>query len=178
MALNIPKEFRAGDSLKFTDSVKNYEAPTWTLHYALFNGDLSLNFSSTASGSDHDINVAPSATQSWPKGEYRWQAYVTDGTDRFTVGSGLINVLPNLAGSIAGQLTHVERTLSALEKSIEELATKTHSAVIFNGRSYTLKEMGDLVVMRDKYKSELSRVKRAEKIKQGLTKAGSVRVRF
>lgn len=178
MALNFPKDFRAGDSLKFLDALSNYQAPEWTLTYALFNGSDSIKITSTADAERHSFSVAPSDTTNWPHGEYRWQAFVTDGTDRFTVGTGLVDVLPNLAGSLNGQLSHVERTLKALETSIESLASKTHSTVQFNGRSFTHREMGDLIAMRDKYKSELTRIKRAEKVRSGLYKAGSVRVRF
>lgn len=178
MALNIPKHIQAGDTLRFTDQAANYPAPTWTITYALYNGETSITFSSSANGSEHDFNVAHATTTKWHSGEYRYQATASDGTDKFTIGTGVVKVLPDLSSGLDGQLTHVERTLATLEKTIESLVSKEHSTMQFNGRSYTVREVGDLLVLRDKYKAELVSIRAAERVAAGMASGRKIKVRF
>lgn len=178
MALNIPAQFRAGDTLIFSDSLENYAAPAWALNYAIANGETTSVIESSADGEGHAFSIHADRTKNWKPGVHRWQAFVANGETRLTVGSGEICILPNLAGDVGLQLTHVERTLAALETMLESLASKEQSSVQFNGRAYTLREIGDLLSWRDKYKADLSRMRTSEKIAQGYTKTGTVRVRF
>lgn len=178
MALNIPDKIQAGDTLKFTDSSANYPAPTWAVTYTLYNGDIQLSFSSSANGAEHDFNVSHSITSGWPMGEYRYQATATDGADKFTLGTGLVRILPDLAGSLSGQLTHVEKTLKKVEATIEALASKEHAAINFNGRAYTMRDIGELLALRDKYKAELNSIRAAERINAGKSSGRKIKVRF
>ncbi len=178
MALNIPKELRAGDTITFSDSLTNYPAPTWTLTYTLINYAGKIAITSTASGEDHAFNIAPGASSQFEQGSYSYQATVSDGTNRFTVGAGMVTVAPNFQAETTKQLTHVEKCLNALEAVLEGKASQDQQAMQFNGRSITRFSPSELLMWRDKYRGELARMKQAERLKLGLRGAGQVRARF
>lgn len=178
MALNLPKQIRAGDSLKFTDSVPNYPAPTWTLIYTIATEDLIINISSSASGEDHEFAELPAVTTRWQAGKYRYQATISDGTDRFTVGSGTVEIQADFATSGQGELRHVEKTIKAIEALLENKATVDQQNYSIAGRSLARYTIPELLAWRDKYKAELKRLERCERIAQGLGGAPKIRARF
>lgn len=178
MALKLPAKIRAGDSLQFSDTLSNYPAPNWTITYSIANESGFYNISSTASGADHSFSIPPATTQQWAPGKYYYQATVSDGTDRFSLASGSVDILPDFSYSQKAERSHVERTLDNVEKTIEKLSSKEHSTLQFNGRSYTARDMGDLIALRDKYKAELAAMNRAERVANGLAPGNKIRVRF
>lgn len=177
MALNIPDKIQAGDSLQFTDSLTNYDAATWTLTYTLINENLRVSFSSTASGSDHYTNVAPATTAKWTKGTYKYLATVSDGSDRFTVGSGTVRILADILEP-SDQREHCEKVLDAIEAVIEGKATLDQSSYSIAGRSLSRYSPAELLAWRDKYKQEVKSLRQAEKVAAGLGSGRLVKVRF
>lgn len=178
MALNLPKQIRAGDSLKFNDSLSNYPAPTWTLSYTLATADLIIEITSTADGSEHAIYEVLATTADWEPGKYRWQATVSDGTDRFTVGTGSTQVLADLSQAGQGEICHVEKVISAIEAMLEGKATTDQQSFSVAGRTLSRYTIPELLAWRDKYKAELVRLERAERLSQGLGNSSKIRARF
>ena len=60
---DIPDIVYAGDSLSWTESVGDYPAPTWTMHY-VHPGASKLVLNSTPDGTDHKFTVAAANTVS------------------------------------------------------------------------------------------------------------------
>jgi len=177
MPLNLPAQITAGDSLRFVDTVGDYSAADgWVLKYSLSNGGEVNTIESAAEGSDHGFTVAATATANWRAGQYRWQAYVAKGIERITVGRGFCEVLADIINGEDAR-HHVEKTLAALEAMLEGKANQDQQTMTLNGRSLTRLPVEELLKWRDRYKAELARVKRAERVAQGLG-SNRIRVRF
>lgn len=101
---NEPASFRAGDSVTWTKSVEDYTAGSgYTLGYAFRNENYAIDFSGTtgADGSSFLVELAATQTSSYTAGEYDWVAHVTLSGARYTVDSGRIEILPDLAAATA-----------------------------------------------------------------------------
>lgn len=92
-----PTQITAGDSLSWVRHLTAYPAGLgWVLHYVLLSaGKPPINIDSTASGDDHQIDLTAATTDGWAAASYRWTAYLTNDTQRVTLGSGAVDVLPD-----------------------------------------------------------------------------------
>jgi hypothetical protein len=92
-----PTQITAGDSLSWVRSLTGYPAGLgWVLHYVLLSqGKTPISFASTPAGDDHQVDLAAATTATWGAASYRWTAFVTNGTQRVTLASGAIQVLPD-----------------------------------------------------------------------------------
>lgn len=118
----VPTRFTAGDTVSWKITLADFPASSgWTLSYALLKrgGAELISITSTASGDDHLVSVTPAVSGAYIAGDYEWQAYVTDGTDRYKVGEGRICVEPNLAQSQGTDTrSNARKILDALEAAI------------------------------------------------------------
>lgn len=92
-----PLQIVAGDSVDWVRSIPDYPANDgWTLHYVLLSqGKAPITIDSTASGSDHHVILPATTTTGWSSAEYRWTAFVTKGSERKTLTSGLVTIAPD-----------------------------------------------------------------------------------
>lgn len=128
-----PQSVRAGDTIAWTKSLSDYPAPTWTLKYRLINAAGALDITAGASGADHAVTVAAAVSTTWQPGRYTWQSYVTSGAQRFTLATGVMEVLPDLAKQAAGYET---RSTARVILDQLEAAYKTY---ITNGQGHIQK---------------------------------------
>lgn len=181
VATNEPMQLVAGDTLKFKRHWDDYEPPGWTLTYYLVKDGKQITITATDNGDGyHLVDVKPSTTSAWSPGRYQWQAVVADGTDRYKVDEGTIEVLADYAQQSSGfdARTHVKKTLDAIEAVIESRATRDQESVEINGRSLRRTSLPDLLKLRDRYKAEYQREVQAERLRNGLGTNGRVLVRF
>lgn len=177
MALNIPAKIQAGDTLKYTESLTDYPADTWTLAFILLGVAGRVTYTATPSGTDHEINVSAATTAKWKKGVYKYQARVTDGSDIYTVGVGTVEILPSLIDSTSDERSHVEKVIEALEATILGKASSDQQSLTIGSKSIARLSPSELLIWRDKYKAELRAIRQAEKIADG--KSGRfIKVRF
>lgn len=119
-----PVAIRAGDTWRWKRTLSDYAATTWTLSYTLFNSAGIISITASADGVDHLIDVAPETTDDYTAGRYDWVAHVTDGTDKFQVGAGSMQLLPDLAAvSTYDGRSHARTVLDAIDALIEGRAT-------------------------------------------------------
>lgn len=101
-----PLNFVAGDTVKWTRRVYGYPSDTYTLSYVIVSRTVTYQVNGsvvTASGDGFAIAIPAATTAAWVPGTYRWQAYISDtGGNRFTVGEGEVEILPNLQASTGG----------------------------------------------------------------------------
>jgi len=174
-----PLQVRVGDSWKWTRSFPDYPAGDgWALSYVLINASSKISISSSASGDDHSISVAPATTAAYAAGAYDWVARVTDGVDVYSVGSGRITVLPSLSAATADLRSHSRKTLDAIEAVIEGRASQDVLEYSIAGRSLKRIPLTELLVLRDRYRAEVAREDAASRIAQGLPDSRRVFVRF
>lgn len=174
-----PTEVTAGDTVKWTRTLSDYPAGTWTLSYTLINAASKIAITASASGTDHLVSVTPATSAAWSAGLYDWQAYVTDGTDRYQVDSGRITVNANYAGATTlDDRSHVKKTLDAIEAVIEGRASQAQQSYTINGRSLTRIPLSELYEFRKQYQAEYAAELQAERIANGMGSGRRVLLRF
>lgn len=156
---NPPGNVVAGDSLSWTRAFSDYPASDgWVLAYTLISSTKVFNITATADGDGFAVNVDASATEAWEPDTYRLVEYVTQGTQRVTLGTTTLVVAPNLAAASAGAdtRTHAEKMLALIDAWLESRAPVAGSTEI-NGRKIQYYPITDLLVMRDRFAREVAR---------------------
>jgi len=179
---NEPLEARAGDTWKWTRSLSDYPASTWTLYYRFKNETTGFEITASASGDDYSVTVASSTTATVQAGDYAWVAWVVSGAEKFTIDSGTLKVLPDLRlGTATAPLdtrSHARKALAAIEAVLENRATQDQESYTINGRSLTRTPVAELWKMRSRYKNEVLAEIAADKLANGLGGGRTIGVRF
>lgn len=176
-----PTSITAGDTLTWQKSLADYPAPTWVLKYRLVNAAGKIDITAAASGSDHLVSVSASTCAGYAAGHYTWTAWVETATERATVGSGTINVLPNLAvqtafdarsdaAIIVDQLMAAYKTYTASQGNVAEYEIA--------GRRMKYRSSAEILDQINHWKAVLATEKRAERMAAGLGAGGKLLVRF
>lgn len=173
----FPASISAGLTFDRPAILTAYPAPAWQLS-AVLRGPSSIDIDAEQAGQGHRFRVAATATSEWAPGEYWFsiRATSTDG-EVVEVEAGQITIKPDLAGADAGHdgRDHVQRTLEAIEAVIEKRASIDQERYKINNRELWRTPIPELLVMRDRYRSELRRMKAA---RRGDLFNQAVRVRF
>ncbi|MFZ5697759.1 MAG: hypothetical protein ACOY9J_03400 [Pseudomonadota bacterium] len=180
-----PAELVIGDrwAWKRSDLSSDYPLDSYSLSYAISKqGTTStiVTLTATESGSDYLIEVASATTATYTAGTYNWQAYITRSSDsaRHSIGHGTFRVLSNLSASTADPRTHVKKTLDAIEAVIEGRASIDQMGYTIQGRTLQKTPIPDLLLLRDKYKTEYARELDAERLAQGRAPRNRLLTRF
>lgn len=174
-----PNVITKGDSATWKKALSDYPASAWTLTY-YFRGAATLDKAASASGNEHLIELTPANTDTLTAGEYAWAAKVTDGTDVFTVATGQMTVLADLADASSGYESrpYVKRVLDAIEDLIEGKVSADAASYSIQGRSLTRYTFDELETLRDKYKRLWNDYLKKEKRKLGKDSKRKIKVRF
>ena len=183
IATNEPIEIVAGDHVTWKRSFSHYKASAgWNLMYYLVHPTNSkITITASASGDDYLVDEAIATTTTWPAGNYKWQAFVSDGTDRYKVDEGSLEIKTDFASvsvTTFDDRAHCEKVLASIEAVIESRASKDQENYSMAGRSLTRTPIADLLVLRDKYRIEVKRGKDAEKLRNGLGGGNMILTRF
>lgn len=167
-----PSRISAGDRwLWERQDLSDYPATEWTLTYSLVNTGLRIALTATANGSYHRIDVAAATTAAYPAGRYTWAAYVTSGTDRRQVGTGEIEIRPNLAGMTSGGDTRsfARQMLDAIEAQMLGRATQFQSDMVsmqIAARGLQ-RDTGALQKLHDTFKAAVASELAADRMESG-----------
>jgi hypothetical protein len=178
---NVPTIWNAGDTVKWDVSVPDYPASEgWALSYELKSKNAHISsISASASGEDYTVTISAATSAAYSAGEYRYAAYVTKGSERFTVDSGKIEVLKDFQDSgNFDDRSHAQIVLDAIEAVLESRATKGQESYTIAGRSLARTPIPDLLLLRDRYKTEVTQADRADRISRGLGSSARIRTRF
>ncbi len=131
-----PTTLRAGDLLTWTKSLSDYPANNgWSLVYTLINAASKITITAGASGADFLISVAAATTAAYTAGTYQVMGRVTKSTEIYTVFTGTIEILPNLAAlTTYDGRSHAKVMLAAIEAAYEGKASTTQLEMEINGR--------------------------------------------
>jgi len=156
-----PEAIVAGESVSWLWSDSRFPAPTWVLTYTLVNAAGRVQIVAGADGASHLVEVSAAVTGAYTAGRYDWQAHVSNGTERYQVGAGVIEVVSDYAGSGAGSgldgRSFVKRTLDLLEAVIEGRASKTQMSQSVGGVAVSHIPLETLVMLRDKFAKKYQR---------------------
>lgn len=157
-----PTEITAGDRVQWKRTLTDYPiSEGWELVYHLRANlpDGIQNLTSTASGSDYEIDVAATETREWTPGLYFWEAYVSLSGDRKKIDSGQILVSPDFSqiDTPHDGRTQARRILDAINLVMEGRATHDQQRYVMQavGRSVDRMPIADLLRFRDYWKNEV-----------------------
>ena len=180
-----PSDIIAGDRIawKRSDLDSDYPIASYSLKYSarLENaGSTEIEITATESGSDYIVEVGQSTTAAYTAGVYHWQAYIirTSDSERITVDSGTWKVKANRDAATTDPRNHVKKVLDSIEATIEGRASKDQESYSIAGRSLGRTPIADLILLRDKYRTEYVREQRAERVANGLGHSGIIKTRF
>lgn len=179
--VNLPPSLHAGDSLNRTFELPDYPAAAWALSFALVSAGAIIGpLVTTASGAAHALSVPASTSSAWAPGRYRWQAYVAKGAERITLAAGEIEIKANLAAVTTGLDTrsHAQRTLDAIEATIEGRASADVQQYEIAGRRLSKIPLPELLELRDRYRRDVRAEKASEALAQGLAPKNRLYVRL
>jgi hypothetical protein len=165
-----PTEHVAGDTLAWTKSLSDYPADdSWTLTYYLL-GPKKETITASADGADHAVTVSASTTSNYAPGVYKWTSYASSGSERYKVGEGTIEILPNPATVAANVSTETrskaKQILDALMATMADAAGRPEQSYSLQaaGRSFSFKTLADLIAAIDYWKAEVKREDSASSI--------------
>lgn len=176
-----PVSFTSGDTVAWTRTLDDYPASSsWVLAYTFINGAARFTVTASASGADHAVSIAASTSAGYSPGAYTWQATVTKASERYTVGKGTCQVLPNLeAASQYDTRTSARKALEAADLALATYGSKAYlQEYDINGRRQKFQTPGDFLAFRDKLRAEVRREENAERIAAGLAPRNQISVRF
>lgn len=176
-----PTRIFAGDTLEFKISLSEFPASDgWTLYYVLLKSGTQITFNSSADGDVHLIDVAPATTASYTTGEYTWQSYVDDGTDRYTVDSGRITIKADYSGQSSGldDRSTIQITLDALESTLQGRASKTQLSVKVGDKEIKYLTHSELINAIQQYRTWVKQERAQEDLENGTQPKSKVHVRF
>ncbi len=171
-----PRELRAGDTWKWRrEDLSSTPAPTWTLKYEFKNSTGAFQVTAAADGANHAVTVAKATTATFAAGRYRWVAFVDDGTERYSIGTGEIEVLRNFDDdAVLDVRSHAKKVLDAIEAVLENRATLDQQNYTIGNRSLARTPIPDLLLLRDRYRAEVT----SQQIVAGLPNPRRAYVRF
>ncbi len=168
---NEPSTLRVGDTWKWTRTLADYPAGSWTLKYRFKSAAGGFEITATASGTDHSVTVSAATSGADTAGDDTWQAWVEGGTsEKYTVDTGSATLLPDYRSGTASTAlddrSHAKKTLDAIEAWIEGRDPGVAEYEIA-GRSMKYWSAADLIKWRQKYKAEVAAELNAEALAKG-----------
>lgn len=172
----FPSSFSAGLTFERTVTLIAYPPPDWQLS-AVLRGPGAIEMEAEAIGTQHRFLVTAAETAGWEPGIYWFSIRATRGDEVAEVEAGEMTVRPDLANADSGfdGRNHVSRVLDAIEAVLEKRATLDQQSYKINNRELARTPIPELLQLRDRYRSELRRMKAARK---GGLFDQAVRVRF
>lgn len=179
-----PQQITAGDTIVWYRVVSDFPASEgWTLNYVLRGPTTIKLTAATFQTANYVVEVADTVTADWKPGLYSMQAYVSDGTDRFTVQTWFpkLTIKPNPANFVEGSasnLTFAQATLVAVETALLALASRKVSSASVNGQSYSIQDVTKLVALRNRMREEVQSEQDAILFAAGLGGKKNILVQF
>lgn len=168
---NEPAQLRVGDTWKWTRTLDDYPAGTWTLKYRFKNAAGGFEVVASSVGTTHSVTVTASTTAAYNAGDYTWQAWVEGGSsEKYTVESGNVTLLADYRAAAANvaldDRSHAQKVVDAIEAWIESKDPAVAEYEIA-GRRMKYIPITDLIALRSKYKMEVQSEQNAAALARG-----------
>jgi hypothetical protein len=166
-----PSKIRSGDSITWQKELTDYPASAWTLTYTLINSTHKVTITATNSSNKHLVTVSAITSAAYTAGFYDWVAAVSNGTDRYTVGTGRIEIQPNLSiATTFDTRSHARKMLEAIDAVLLTRATADQLDLLdMSIETRNIKRDPEkLLAMRDRFQAMVNSETAAEKIQNGL----------
>jgi len=188
MAIEIPDtepaRVRAGDTVTWRKSLALYPATSgWTLYYRLINSTAKFDITATADGSSHLVSVPITTTDDWTAGDYTLLSWVSNGSERVSLPTTRITVLPNMAAVTAAgydDRSHARKMLDAIEAALLSYSSGERLGVVqaeLEGRKLGYDFTG-LMKLRNLYATQVRMEEDSERLAAGLRPRNKINVRL
>jgi len=179
---NEPTALRAGDTWKWTRSLPDWPASSWTLKYRAKNAAGGFEITASASGDDHSVSVASAITAAYSAGEYSWIAWVEGGSsEKYTVDTGTLEVLPEYRSGLAtvalDDRSHARKVLAAIETFIEGNDLSAAEFTLGDRRIKNI-PIGELIKLRQRYLQEVAAEDAAAALAKGEGSGRRIQIRL
>tara|TARA_R110001583_G_scaffold7833_1_gene38290 strand:+ start:1589 stop:2176 length:588 start_codon:yes stop_codon:yes gene_type:complete len=182
----VPQTLTVGDiwNWKREDIVSDYPPASYTLTYSfrlLSSAATEIALSSsviTESATAYTISVPDSTTVSYTKGDYTWQEYISNATDRIVLNTGFVTLEPNLDADTSDPRSFWAKVLDAIEATIENRASIDQSSMSIAGRSLSRMTIDELLTLRDRARFETGKEINKARIAKGLGNSSTIKARF
>lgn len=177
-----PDEIRAGDTVTWLKSLSDYPASdSWVLSYRLVSSTTHYDISSSASDSDHLVTITAATTANYTPGEYTLIGWVTKSSERYSIPSKKINVLPDLAAVATGYdiRSNARKTLDLLDAALQAQGSNAWvQEYEIAGRRMRFRSIGEFMKFYDRVKADVRSEENAERLKAGLKLKNKISVRL
>ena len=182
----VPQTLTVGDiwNWKREDIVSDYPPASYTLTYSfrlLSSAATEIALSGsviTESATAYTISVPDSTTVGYTKGDYTWQEYISNGTDRIVLNTGFVTLEPNLDADTSDPRSFWAKVLDAIEATIENRASIDQSSMSIAGRSLSRMTIDELLTLRDRARFETGKEINKARIAKGLGNSSTIKARF
>lgn len=160
--MSIPNTITAGTTIELPITLTAYPAPDWQA-ILIMRGPTQIDLQSHPRNNQHVLSASAATTSTWTPGKYWYALRVTNGTQIEQVEDGELTIAPDLSQTAAAYdgRDHLERVLDAIEAVIEGRASKDQQMYKINHRELQRTPIGDLLLLRNTYRNELARKRRA-----------------
>ena len=166
MATNVkqfPQTVISGDTLNIELVTSTYQTSDYTLivqFYGPSGNPAAYTYAQTGSPTSFttiddtkvQFKLAPVITAAFGVGAYTYSIIATDGTDQYTIETGVFTVCARAADLTATDTrSHYVKTLSAINATIENRATKDQASFTIACRTLQRIPLLELLQLRDYY---------------------------
>lgn len=169
-----PSLIRAGDTVTWERYFPLYEATGgYTLAYTIINRTVTYQVNGgevVPNGNAFTVTIPAATTANWLPGQYRWQAYISDGNgNRYTVAEGVLEITPNLQVQPAGLDDREldEKILDAIRDLISgKVLAGDAQKYMIHGRELQRYTFAELKALRSEYALRVReiRIRRGERV--------------
>jgi len=178
-----PSCFVAGETPIWTKYLPDYlSTEGWSLKY-FFQGPEKFEVEGVAQ-TDGSFLLSPSLDTSAkiPPGNYYYQAWATNDTEKHVVKTGSLEVKTDLSQSESGAAydgrSKARQIIDAIDAMVEGKATLDQQEYMIGNRSLKRIPIPDLILLREKYAQIYARELRAAKLKGGAPYFKNILTRF
>lgn len=171
----LPAGFAAGTTVAYTKGLSDY-APSagWALSVRLVGTSSTLSAVVSVVDDAYVVTLAADDTADLSAGTYRWVERVTKGDDVYNVGTGFVEVWPDLGAATAGAArSRDERLLDLVNAALDNRLPSGMENYAIAGRSISRIPISELFDLRDRIAARVSRKRSGSR-----TIGRTVRARF
>ena len=180
-----PTEIVVGDFIQWKKEniAQDYPTATHSAEYVARitgGGSNEIKLAATETNGYYLFTVDSTTSADFSVGRYHWQLEITQTSsgNRLVVERGEFEAIPDLDVNQSDPRNHAEIMLAKIETILEGKADSDVGSYSIAGRSLTKLSFDELMVARDRYKSEVTKHRREELIKRGKASSNTIKVRF
>ena len=182
----VPQTLTVGDiwNWKREDIVSDYPPASYTLTYSfrlLSSAATEIALSGsviTESATAYTISVPDSTTVGYTKGDYTWQEYISNGTDRIVLNTGFVTLEPNLDADTSDPRSYWQEVLDDCNATLKARAGRDQSSFSIAARSLSRDQIESMMTLRDRAQYEVNKELNKARIAKGLGNSSTIKARF